>query len=122
MPAVNPTKPFTLLTIAGTIYSLLFDFESVAKAEELLDRSLLTGLRQRDINSPSITMVRAMLYACLRVHHPRLTFDEVKVLVDRKNIVGVWHKVLEAWTAGLAEPGEDPDADEEEKNPLKSQN
>ena len=111
----NPVQPTTSLTIAAVTYELLFDFEAVAAAEELTDRALLTGLRQRDINTPTISLVRAMLFACIHANHPGVTYAEAKAFVTRKNLAEVWSHVLTAWTAGLAEP--DPEEDAVEADP-----
>lgn len=116
---MNPTQPTTPLTINGETYELLFDFEAVARAEEIVDRPLLTGLRQRDLATPTITLVRAMLFACLQANHPEFNFAGAKALVTRANLGAIWLAVLAAWTAGLAEP--DEDAEEEAGNPLTAQ-
>jgi hypothetical protein len=108
----NPTQPETTLSLGGLNYSLVFDFEAIADAEDLTGRALLTGLHAKDITAPTISLVRLMLYACLHAKQSKLTLDDVKALVTRKNIVEVWGKVLECWTAGMAEPEEDAvDAD-----------
>jgi hypothetical protein len=114
----NPVAPSTTLVIGKQTFELLFDFESIALAEELSDRSLLTGLRSKDINSPSINLVRAMLFACIHANHPDVTFAEAKLLINRKNLSSVWGSVLSAWSAGMAEP--DPEAEDDE-NPKPDQ-
>lgn len=103
----NPVQPTTRLTISGIEYELLFDLESVALAEDLTDLPLLTGLRQKDISTPRISLVRAMLFACLHAKHPEVTFTQAKTFVTRKNWAEVWSAVLLSWTAGLSEPDED---------------
>ena len=103
-------QPTTELKINGVVYILIFDLEACAKAEEVLDRPLLTGLRQKDINTPSIRTVQGMLYACIGANHPDLTFLQVKALVTRKNWANVWAAVLTSWTAGLAEADKEEDA------------
>ena len=110
MPHQNPVAPTTSLTINGVEYELLFDLNAVAEAEELTDRPLLTGLRQRDISTPTISLVRAMLFASIRAKHPEVSFELAKSFVTRKNLGEIWAAVLTAWTQGLAEP--DKDADE----------
>ena len=107
----NPTAPSTTLVIGKTSYELLFDFESIALAEELTDRSLLTGIRSKDINAPSIRLVQAMLFGCLHVNHPEITFGDAKLLLNRKNLGEVWSKVLNAWSAGVSEPEAEGDGD-----------
>ena len=101
----NPTMPAVELTIDGARYLLRFDFEAIATAEDIVGRSLLTGLRQQDIQAPSVSLVRAMLFACLLAEQS-ITYAEAKALVTRKNLADVWGKVLEAWTAGMVEPDE----------------
>lgn len=108
----NPIAPSTTLVIGKQTFELLFDFESIALAEELTDRSLLTGLRSKDINSPSIRLVQAMLFACIHSNHPEVTFAEAKLLITRRNLSTVWGSILSAWSAGMSEPGPD-DADDE---------
>ena len=116
---MNPVKPTTPLKIGAVQYDLIFDFEAVSKAEELTDRPLLTGLRQRDIATPKVSLIQQMLYACLGANHPTVTFPMAKSLVTRKNWAEVWSAVLQAWTAGLAEP--DPDEDVVAVDPPKDQ-
>ncbi|MGA2650420.1 MAG: hypothetical protein ABSF28_07845 [Terracidiphilus sp.] len=107
----NPVAPSTTLKLGGVSYELLFDFESIALAEELTDRSLLTGLRSKDILAPSIRLVQAMLFACIHARHPEVTFAEAKLLINRKNLSSTWGSILSAWSAGMAEP--DPDAEDD---------
>jgi hypothetical protein len=108
----NPVAPSTSLTIGNATFQLLYSFEAVAAAEDATDRALLTGLRSRDISSPSISLVRAMLYAAVLPLNPKVTLAEVKALVTRKNLSDIWTKVLNAWSAGMAEPDAD-EADED---------
>jgi hypothetical protein len=103
---MNPVQPTTELKLNGVIYELVFDLEACAKAEEVLDRPLLTGLRRKDINTPSIRVVQGMLYSCIGANHPDMSFGQVKALVTRKNWPSIWSAVLSAWTLGLAEPDE----------------
>jgi hypothetical protein len=113
----NPTAPAVKLTIDGQAFSLRFDFESIAVAEETVERPLLTGLKRRDVASPTINLVRGMLYACLLPDRPDITYPEVRQLVTRHNLVSVWGQVLKAWESGLVEP----DPDEPKADPTRSQ-
>jgi|ERR1039457_414617 hypothetical protein len=105
----NPTQNPIRLDIGGLGYLLVFEFEAIAEAEELTGRALLTGLKRQDIEAPSISLVRLMLFACLHARQPNMTLDQVKPLVTRNTLPEIWNKVLEAWTAGMAEPDEDAD-------------
>lgn len=102
----NPTAPAVLLTLGDVNYSLRFDFEAIAAAEELTGRALLTGLSKQDITTPTINLVRAMLYASLLPDWPTITFDQAKALVNLKTMTDIWVKILEAWSSGMAEPDE----------------
>ena len=106
---VNPTQPAVKLTLDGEAFSLRFDFEAIANAEEITGRPLLTGLTKRDIGTPTISLVRNMFYACLLPDQPSITLDKAKALVTRKTITTVWASVLEAWTLGMAEPEDEPE-------------
>lgn len=114
----NPTQPTTPLSINGVAYKLLFDFEAIANAEDLIGRPLLMGLSKRDIDRPTISLVRAMLYTGLHTCQPDLTYAQAQSLVDRKNIAHVWGKILVAWAESIP----DGDKDAAATDPLKGQN
>ena len=107
----NPVQPTTELKLGGEVYELLFDINAVALAEDILDRPLLTGLRQRDFSSPTISLVRGMLYACITAKQPQVTFEQAKAFVTRKNLGEIWTTVLAAWVKGMAEPDPAKDGD-----------
>lgn len=103
---MHPAKPTVKLKLGGTEYALVYDFEAICEAEEILDRPLITGLRKRDITTPTVNLVRAMFYACAHSSQPALTYEQAKSLITRANLTEVWIKVLEAWTLGQPEPEE----------------
>jgi hypothetical protein len=107
----TPVQPTTPLVLGGVQYQLLFNFEAIAQAEDLTDRPLLTGFRQRDWKTPTISFVRALLFACIRPNHPDLTYEFVHSLVTRKTLPAIWGAVLDAWVKGIAEPDEDAEAE-----------
>lgn len=107
----NPVQPTTKITLGGVPYELLFDINAVALAEDTADRPLLTGLRQRDFASPTISLVRAMLYACINALNPEVTYEQAKAFVTRKNLGEIWTTVLAAWVKGMAEPDPAKDGD-----------
>jgi hypothetical protein len=111
----NPLKPSTTLKVGKETYELLFTLEAVATAEELTDKSLLTGLTQKDITTPKLKLVYAMLYACLLDKQPQITYEQAKGLVTQKNWTAVWSTILNAWTAGLSEKDEDDEGEQDPK-------
>ena len=109
----NPLLPSNKITIDGLTYTLRFDFEAVSEAEEIIDKSLVTGLTREDVFKPKVSLVRAMFFAAAHFDQPKLTYDDAKKLVRRENLTEVWNGVLEAWTAQNPEPeeSESPSAD-----------
>jgi hypothetical protein len=110
----NPTEPTGELTIGDKTYTLLFDFEAIAAAEDATGISLIAGLHEKDVNSPRISQVRALLWACLLPKQPKITRTEAASWVNRHNLNHIWGKVLQVWVDGMAEPeaagSEDPPA------------
>lgn len=102
----NALQPHVVATIGGHNYRLVFDFEAVAEAEDILDRALITGLTQKDVYRPTVSLVRAMLFGVIHREHPNLTYEAVKALVTRENLLEVWAKVFEAWVKSNPEPEE----------------
>ncbi len=113
--SANPLLPAVPVFVAGIKYNLRFDFDAIAEAEEIVDRSLITGLRPQDIRTPKVRLVQAMFFAAAHYDQPTLTYDVAKRLVTRETLPDVWPKVLEAWTASNPEPevaeAEDASAD-----------
>lgn len=103
---MNPIKPVVELPLQGVTYRLSYDFDAIAEAEDIVDRPLITGLRRKDIERPTINLVRAMFFAAARANHPELTYEQIKALVTRDNWGSIWGSVLKAWIAGSPEPEE----------------
>ncbi len=124
----NPTKPATHLAIGGWHVSeknglerkkgakldldLVFELESIADAEDATGMPLITGLRQKDVDSPRISLVRVLLWASARPLQPGFTLADAKRIVSQFNWTEVWSAVLEAWVEGMKKP-----ADEDGENP-----
>jgi len=100
----DPTQPVTKLTIGKEEYALQFDFEAIAEAEDALDRPLITGLSQRDVNRPKISTVRSMFYAALRRSRPDLTFEQASALVTVQTLRTIWQAVVIAYGHFCADP------------------
>jgi hypothetical protein len=106
----DPTQPLVELKLGNDTMHLVFDLDAIAEAEDLTDRSLLTGMQPRDVTRPTISLVRALLYAGLRRHQPQIGFEDVKEIVTRKTLYPIWEKVLEAYTFFCAEADEGEEA------------
>ena len=107
----KPTEPKVTLTLDGTKYDLLFSLEAIATAEDASGMPLITGLRSKDINAPRISMIRALLWACMLPNYPKTTREEAAGLVTQWNWRDVWEKVVETWVAGMRKPQEGTAAD-----------
>jgi hypothetical protein len=103
----NPTEPTVELTIDGETFILLFNFEAIADAEDATGLSLIAGLNRKDVDAPRISLVRALLWACMQPRQPDTTLAEASALVNQWTWVDIWGKVLEAWVAGMKKPGPD---------------
>lgn len=101
---VDPTLPFTEVTIAGRLYKCAFDYESLAKAEMLLisrghyDANLLYRL-------PHLTFdnVRVIFACSLLAYQPEIDFAEAKALVTAQNLFEIANKMMDAWKANMPE-------------------
>ena len=113
----KPTALGSKIVLDGEEYSLRFDFEAIATAEELTGRPLLTALDQRMLAKPTIAEVRAMLFACLLPGNPEVEFSAVAKLVTRKTIVRIWGAVLAAWTESM----DDREVEEQDDSPTLAQ-
>ncbi len=109
----NPVQPDTEITLPDPMSSgepitllLQFDFEAIARAEDITGRSLLLGLTRRDIDHPSISLVRAMFFAALLRREPKIEYSEAAAFVTQKTIGLVWGKVIAAWVASRREAEE----------------
>lgn len=113
----NPVLPTTTLILTDPMkggeatFELLFDFEAIARAEDLTGRALLTGLTKRDVDHPAISLVRAMLFAALLPTQPEIEYREAAAFVTRKSIKPIWDKVLVAWVAAMQDADEEHPAD-----------
>lgn len=109
----NPIQPSVTLTVPDPMkggevdFELAFDFEAIAHAEDVTGRALLAGLTRKDVDHPTISLVRAMLFAALLANEPKITLAEASAFVTRKTFRLVWEKVLDAWTAAMNEAEED---------------
>ena len=88
--------------------------QPVAIAEDMTDRALLTGITHESVYTPKINFVRAMLYACLLKHQPKMTYAEAKVLVTRENLATIWRAVVDAYVGNMVVDKSDDDSKPDE--------
>ena len=104
----DPTVRYVPLKLGGTTYQLCFDFEAIAKAEEMTGMNLLFGVNWSNIG---VTRVRAMLTACMLKAHPDMRPEKLTRYIEHKNIGDIQAALIKAWVNST------PDADEDENPP-----
>ena len=95
------------IELGGETYQLKWAFESIAVAEEVTGKTLISGMTRKEFEAPKVSLVRAMLYGCLLPNHPKVDYSTVAAFVTRKIMQPIWSKVVEAWVIGVNEPEED---------------
>lgn len=104
----DPTARFTRLELNGKSYSLVYDFDSIATAEDLTGLELLVGVNWAKINARRL---RGMLYASLLKAHPEITLKDVAKLITPGNLPKIEKALVECWIAST------PEREEESQNP-----
>src|SRR6185437_4275349 len=102
----DPTLPKIPVKLGGVERYLCFDYNAIVLVEEKTGVNLLKA----SIGQPSMTSVRAMLWASLLHGDPELTLDEVTALIRPRNIPAIHYALNQAWYSSIADP-------EEEKKP-----
>lgn len=82
----------------GQSYTLRFDFNSLAEAEDAADMGIEEMLESVNSGSPRLRVAKALLWGALRHHHPDITLDEAGDLLSQDT-----EKVSGAMGRGLQE-------------------
>jgi hypothetical protein len=90
----DPTIQFVPLTLGKKTYQLCYDFDAVAKAEDMTGLPLLAGVDWRNI---SIRRIAAMLYASALKADPDVTLAEFKPLIKHGSIGKIQIALAQAW-------------------------
>lgn len=99
------TVRFINLELGGQEYSLIFDFNAIARAEKETGLNLLEAFNPEGMTA---TQFRAMLYASLLKAHPDITLEAAGDLVSLGGILRISKALGEAWSNSLAPPQENP--------------
>jgi hypothetical protein len=98
---IDPTLPFTEVTILGKTYKLCFTFRAIAKAEsKLLAQGVQADLLSAMVR-PGLETLPVMFAAGLSTFHPELAFAEIEPLVDYDTFLDISEAVSQAWVAAL---------------------
>jgi hypothetical protein len=103
----DPTLTFTELKLGAKTYKLCFDFDAIARAEEITGMPLMAGV---DFGNVGVKRVRAMLYASSLKAQPNVTLNDFTRHITPANIGRIEKALLEAWVACVAkeDEGENP--------------
>jgi hypothetical protein len=101
---VDPTVETVGITLNDVTYSLAFDFESLAQAEQELNAeghgiNLLACLPV-----PNLSTIRPLFAAAVRKFHPDLDYHAATKLVTPFNASAIATTLLTAWNKSLPEP------------------
>ena len=101
--ADNPTVRYVDLTIGEETFKLIFDFNSIATAEQVAKVNLLQAIEFKGMNAQQY---RGLLYAALLKRHPGITLPEVGDLITLERMPAITDALLEAWKRSMAREGE----------------
>jgi len=105
-PYAEPVK----VKLGGKEYQLLYDYNSIAEAEQILNKTLLMEVIYDVQQKPKIDFVRDMFFALARPRHPELTTEQVKGLIHSvSTMTKAWLASMKALTEGAAERDEEPE-------------
>lgn len=110
-PKGNPLLPKVPLKVGDEEYTLAYDFNAIAKAEELTGLNLFTSFSFQQL---SVTKFRAMLFASLLKYQPKITVEQVGSLITAQNLAEITIKMVEAWHASRPDVTDQGNAEAEE--------
>lgn len=89
----NKYRGESSLEIEGRPYTLVFDLDAMEAIEEHFNQDW--GEIQPRLTKGSIRVSRVMLWAMFRSHHPEVTFDESKRLIDAAGGIRAMGSIIE---------------------------
>ena len=92
--SADPTLEFTELKLGSKTYKLIYDFDSIAIAEEMTRMPLLIGVNWANIG---VRRIRAMLYASALKAQPDVTLKEFTPHIVPANMGRIEAALAEAW-------------------------
>lgn len=102
----DPTLPTVEITLNDTTYFLAFTFGALSTAAAKLRAKGVQCnlLHSLDLSSLDADRVGPLLFAAMLSHQPNITVEEVESLVSLHNLGLIFEKIVEAYSASLAEP------------------
>lgn len=93
------------ITIKDKTYKMVFDFNAVAEVEQMTSRNLMTKEGWDDLNGREVSI---LFWSTLQAEQPDITLQQVRKLMNTRNIKLITDKVMEAWTLSKVEETADP--------------
>lgn len=104
---MNPHKGEVTLEAGGQTYTLRLAANALVIAEELLDKGVAEIADMlSDADGFRLGTARALLFAGLREHHPKMTIEDAGEIIGETGIPAVVTKLAESMQAAFARPEE----------------
>lgn len=100
---------YTELTLGKKTYKLAYDFDAIAKAEEITGLQLLLGINWHKLTAAQL---RGLLYASLLKGQPEMKLADLNPLMRPKHLSEIAEAVVSAWVASNKDEEENPQTPE----------
>jgi hypothetical protein len=100
----DPTLQKIPFEIAGTTYSLCFDYGALAEAEAALNLEGHNVNLLMALPIPTLSTIRPLFAAALRTFHSEVSFEDATAMVTLANATLIGNLVVNAWISSRAEP------------------
>ncbi len=97
-PGIDPTLPDVSIEVAGKKYQLCYDFNAICQVYAETRVNLLEGF---ELGNPIV--LRAMFWASVLKHQPKLTVEDAGSLVNADTIGAITEGLMLAWGGSLPE-------------------
>jgi len=111
---IDPTLPFSEITVDGKVYKMCFTYEALAAAEDAMlakghEVNILVPMLRRTFSS-----VRTLFSVGLYTFHPELDPAVTKLWVTSENLLQVLEAIDSAWSKSMpdSKPADPPQPEE----------
>ena len=115
----DPTIQFTGLKLGSKTYQLCFDFDAIARAEEITGMPLMAGV---DFSAVGVKRLRAMLFASALKAQPEVTLQEFTRFINPVNVPKIERALVAAWIASVKEEEEQTETENASAQNASAQN
>lgn len=107
----NPHRGEVAFEVDGKSYTLTFGTNAICELEAAMDK----GIDEIAQSMSRLSVVRGMLWAALRTHHPEITLVDAGAIIDKVRRNAAMKAINEALAVSFPKP--DPDAKAGPENP-----